>query len=192
MFTQKKTKHPRFGSIDELIDIAGDESLDAPSTQIPPQRLPGWVRWPLRVIFCPFIVLDMAMQKFARILIPPPFKRRGKCLKRGNCCYYILFEEPHSFATKLAYWWGTEIQGFYQRYPHAFEHCGKRVVVMGCRYLKENRTCSHYTLRSVLCREWPFIEYFGRPQMLDGCGFHAELRSSYKKKKEENHEKDSE
>jgi Fe-S-cluster containining protein len=47
---------------------------------------------------------------------------------------------------------------------------------MGCRYLKQDGSCSHYRLRPSICRTWPQIEYFGHPRILKGCGFKATPR----------------
>ncbi len=165
-------------SLDELLETAHEANAPPalPKGGIPHQWVPSWVRWPLRVIFLPFILLDLAAQKFARLLIRPPFKQFGKCLKRGNCCHYILLPEPKGLFGRIFYLWSTQILGFYPRSQQVYENEGKKVLVMGCRYLKKDGSCRHYRLRPTVCRKWPMIEYFGYPRTLKGCGFKAVLR----------------
>lgn len=162
-------------NFEDLILKAGEdthEPFPSPSG-IPKQKLPGWIRWPIRVCFLPFILLDVTMQKFARRLIPPPYKQEGKCKRRGNCCYYIMIREPKGIFGRLLYLWNTEINGFYPRRAKPCEYEGNRVMVMGCRYLQKDGSCSHYHLRPIVCRKWPVIEHFGHPKILKGCGFNA-------------------
>ncbi len=162
-------------SLNELI-AESDEAVSPPPPPlggIPAQRLPGWIRWPVRVAFLPFMLLDLAMQRIARLLVTPPFKKIGKCLRRGNCCYTILVPEAKGLLGKLFYFWNTEILGFYRRDPRTFETEGKRVYAMGCRYLSKEGKCTRYLLRPSVCRKWPMIEYFGYPRILKGCGYKA-------------------
>ncbi len=151
-----------------------------PTGGIPQQWVPGWIRWPLRLFFLPFVWLDLAAQMAAKQLIRPPFKKAGHCLKRGNCCHYILIPEAKGWLGKLYYLWNTQILGFYRRTSDIHESDGKRVYVMGCRYLKKDGSCSHYHLRPAVCRKWPVIEYFGYPRIIKGCGYRAISRESKK------------
>jgi hypothetical protein len=144
-----------------------------PSGGIPRQWMPSFIRWPVRLLLLPFILLDLGAQRVARLLIQPPFKKAGKCLKRGNCCHYILIPEAKGLLGKLYYLWNTQMLGFYRRFPAVHESDGKRVYVMGCRYLKQDGSCGHYYLRPTVCRKWPVIEYFGYPRIIKGCGFKA-------------------
>ena len=164
--------------LDELIEAAGDATSppQLPSGGIPRQWVPGFIRWPLRLLFLPFTLLDLGAQAVARWLIRPPFRQEGKCLKRGNCCHYILVPERKGFGGKAYYFWNTQILGFYPRSSEAYESEGKKVLVMGCRYLQQNGTCRHYHLRPTVCRKWPLIEHFGYPRILKGCGFRAVTR----------------
>ncbi len=165
-------------SLDEILEIAGetDNVPMEPEGGIPRQWVPGWIRWPLRVIFLPLILLDLSMQRVARMLIRPPFKQVGHCLKRGNCCHYILVPEPKGLLGRLFWVWNTQILGFYPRNRQTYESDGKKVRVMGCRYLRSDGRCGHYRLRPTACRKWPLIAIFGYPRILKGCGFRAVLR----------------
>lgn len=174
-------------SLEILLEQAADAKEPPPIDlkKIPTQWLPSWIRWPVRAIFLPFILLDLAAQRVARSLIPPPFKQVGSCLKRGNCCHYILIPKPKGLLGTLYYFWNTQVLGFYpsdggdkkRKDLPVYESEGKEVLVMRCRYLKQNGSCSHYRLRPTVCRKWPMIEYFGYPRALKGCGFRAVLRN---------------
>lgn len=144
-----------------------------PAAGIPKQWLPGWIRWPIRVLLLPWILLDLLAQKIAAKVMRPPYRQVGSCLKRGNCCHYILIPEAKGFLGRLNMVLNTQINGFYPRYKEAHEYDGMRVTVMGCRYLKKDGSCAHYHLRPIICRKWPMIEYFGHPRVLKGCGFKA-------------------
>lgn len=169
-------------TLDALIASAGGAVGMPPDPEggIPPQRVPGWIRWPFRALFFPFILLDLCMQKIARLVIRPPFRQEGKCLKRGNCCHYILIPKAKGLLNKLNLFWNTEINGFYLRDRNIYECEGKPVYLMGCRYLKKDGRCAHYRLRPVVCRKWPLIEIFGYPRLLKGCGFRPVLRKTKK------------
>jgi len=159
-----------------LSEIEEEERPKEPEGGIPRQWLPGFVRWPLRLFLLPIILIDLAAQRVARWLIPPPFKRMGKCLRRGNCCYSILLPETKGILGRVFYFWNTQVLGFYRQDGLVYESEGKRVYVMGCRYLQKDGSCKHYALRPVVCRKWPMIEYFGVPRIIKGCGFKAVLR----------------
>jgi hypothetical protein len=161
--------------LDEILALAEEAERPPPEPPdgVPRQWLPGWIRWPVRIFLLPFILLDLSAQKIARWLIRPPFKKEGKCLRRGNCCHYILIPEAKGSLGWLFYFWNTQMLGFYKRIPQVHESNGKRVYVMGCRYLKKDGKCGHYHLRPTVCRKWPVIEYFGYPRIIKGCGFKA-------------------
>lgn len=160
---------------------AAEEGVDPPlppADGIPKQWLPGWARWPIRVMFLPFVLLDLAAQRLVKFFIKPPWIRKGSCNRRGNCCHYIIMPEPKGLMTRLNYLWNTEVNGFYPRAQEPITIEGKKLMVMGCRYLNKDGSCAHYRLRPVICREWPRIEVFGRPQVLRGCGFRAIARNT--------------
>jgi Fe-S-cluster containining protein len=160
--------------LSEIVELAeSDTPPPEPEGGIPKQWVPGWIRWPIRGFVLPFVLLDLAAQWVAKILIPPPYKKAGKCLKRGTCCHYILVPEAKGLWGRIYFFWNTQILGFYQRSPEVYESEGKHVYVMGCRYLTKGGACGHYHLRPAVCRKWPVIEYFGKPRIIKGCGFIA-------------------
>lgn len=172
---------------DDLDDIlvqaeTATEIPPEPEGGIPQQWLPGIIRWPIRVFLLPFVLIDLAAQKVARLLITTPYKKEGGCLKRGNCCHYILVPEARGLLGRLFYFWNTQFLGFYRRTKTTHESEGKRVYVMGCRYLRKNGSCGQYFLRPLVCRKWPIIEYFGIPRIIKGCGFRAIAKNMEQKK----------
>lgn len=167
--------HDRWNSIEELTASAGTATSQPPPPPhgILKQWLPGWIRWPIRVLMLPFVWLDLGAQWIARKIVPPPWEQEGECKQRGNCCFYILLPAPTGPITWLFYQWYTQVQGFYPRKLEPVEAEGKQMMVMGCRYLQPDGRCGHHRLRPMLCREWPIIRHFGRPRILKGCGFRA-------------------
>lgn len=152
------------------------EGVEESSLSPPKQWLPSSVRRPLRLVVLPFIWLDLASQWFARQIIRPPYRQVGTCLRRGSCCHTILMPEPKGLLTRFFYFWNTQVNGFFLRRARPIVMNERRMVVMGCRHLKENGQCAHYRTRPMICRQWPRIHYFGHPVILKGCGFQAELR----------------
>jgi Fe-S-cluster containining protein len=164
--------------LDELLESAGDAQTPPPlpSGGIPTQYLPLWIRWLLRTLILPFLWLDLFAQFIARQIIRPPYKKGGECKRRGNCCHNILVKKSRGVFKFLDLFWHQEVNGFYLREKKTYIYNGMKVYRMGCRYLKENGQCSVYFFRPMLCRTWPRIEYFGRPQVLKGCGYYPKAR----------------
>ena len=113
------------------------------------------------------------MQKVATMIIRPPFKREGRCKRRGHCCHYILMTYSPSLTGRFFYLWYTEILGFYRRLLDPQDYEGKKMYVLGCRHLRKDGTCGDYRLRPLICRQWPIVDYFGYPKILKGCGYHS-------------------
>lgn len=155
---------------------------EEPLGGIPKQRLPRWIRWTLRALILPFIHLEITAERLARLIVPPPFKKVGKCKRRGNCCHYILLPESKGVLGKILFFWYTEVYGFYPRRKEPYEYEDKKVLAMGCRYLQKNGSCGKHFFRPKLCRTWPLIQIFGTPRVLKGCGYQAKLKDSYAKK----------
>ena len=162
--------------LQQILEEAGEDGHKPEPIAIPKQWLPGWIRWPIRLVLLPFVWLDLGAQWVARQFIRPPYKKVGKCRKRGNCCHYILIRKSKGHYLDL--FWHTQVNGFFRRDQQIHEVDGMKVYLMGCRYLKEDGTCSVYHLRPTICRTWPRIEYFGHPQVLKGCGYQAVARNS--------------
>jgi len=170
-----KTIYESTELLEDLLITAG-EATHAPAPPpggIPSQWVPSWIRKPIKWFVLPFVLIDYSMQKIARKIIRPPFKREGSCKRRGNCCHYILIRHSKSLIGHFFYLWYTQFQGFYPRYKAPKSYEGKKMHVMGCRYLRKDGSCGQYHLRPLICRLWPVIEHFGYPNVLKGCGFRS-------------------
>ncbi|NGX31201.1 MAG: hypothetical protein K940chlam8_00566 [Chlamydiae bacterium] len=150
-----------------------------PKIGIYKQKMPGFLRFLMRLVIVPFVTIDIKMQKLARKIVRPPHKWVGACKRRGACCHYILIEKRASFFGRFYLWWHQEINGFYPRSHETLKSEGRDYLVMGCRYLKENNKCGRYFLRPLVCRKWPHLHRFGYPEVLRGCGFRAEIKKKY-------------
>jgi hypothetical protein len=154
-------------------EASGDQP--PPQEFIPKQKFPTVIRRSLQLLIWPFMLLDLSMQKVAKLIIRPPYKQIGKCKRRGNCCRYILMRKPEGILGKIHYFWSMEINGFYRR-QKSEEVENEGVIILGCRYLRQDGGCGNYRFRPLICRQWPIIEYFGEPRILKGCGFQAKKR----------------
>lgn len=150
--------------------------------QKPPKKwFPESLSIIIRCIVLPFVLLDLGAQKIARFIIPPPFKKGGSCKQRGKCCVNILVRRSKGIFGWLDLFWHTQINGFYKRQKQPVMMKGKKFHLMGCRYLAKDGRCKRYHLRPIICRTWPRIEIFGRPEILKGCGYEVFLRKDKKK-----------
>lgn len=173
--TEKIPSNSRSEILEDLLIEAG-EATHAPSPPlggIPRRWIPSWIRLPIKYFILPFVLTDHLMQKIAKKILKPPFKQEGSCKRRGNCCHYVLIGYSKSLIGRLFYFWYTQFQGFYPRYPDPQSYEGKKMYVMGCRYLKKDGGCGQYRLRPLICRLWPVIEHFGYPSILKGCGYRS-------------------
>ncbi|MCB1072642.1 MAG: YkgJ family cysteine cluster protein [Chlamydiia bacterium] len=168
-----------YGPNSELLDDLLFEASEAthqpppPNNGVPKQKIPYWLRQVVKSLALPFVLIDYSMQKLAKKIIRPPFKREGQCKRRGNCCHYVLVAYSESLVGRLFYFWYTQILGFYKRLPEPQIYEGKKMHVMGCRHLRKNGTCGDYHLRPLICRQWPVVEHFGYPKILKGCGYRS-------------------
>lgn len=155
--------------------------LHEPFKQNPPkQKLPGWIRWPLRILAYPPMIIDVYAQKIVFLFFKSRYKIVGGCKKRGNCCRFIHMGWPDekkklTLFTKIYVFWQTEVLGFYFR-DFSFMEDNQLTKVMSCRYLSEKGVCKHYRLRPGICRNWPKKHLIHKPHLLKGCGFQVKLR----------------
>lgn len=158
--------------------------FDPPHFNPPKQKLPGFLRWPLRILAFPIMILDVYAQKLAYLIFKPQYVLEGECKKRGNCCRFIHMGWPKngklSWSIRLYIFWQTEVLGFYFR-DFDFVDEGEVTKVMSCRHLNSNGMCNHYRLRPGICRDWPKKHSFRKPHILKGCGFKPVLRTDLKK-----------
>lgn len=171
-----KTKAaPNSELLDDLLFEASEATHQPPPPKegVPKQAVPYWLRYALKSLALPFVLIDFSMQKVAKKMIRPPFKREGSCKQRGNCCHYVLIARSTSLLGRLFYFWYTQVLGFYKRLQRPQTYEGKEMHVMGCRHLRKDGSCGDYHLRPLICRQWPVVEHFGYPKILKGCGYHS-------------------
>ncbi len=152
--------------------------------EVPPYRWPAWIRWSLRLVVFPFMLLDWGIQELFKRLFPLPYRLTGSCKKRGHCCHYILMHwspwmERLSFLGRFWIWWHTEILPFYLRNFEVENEDGEVALVMSCRDLQDDGRCRHHFFRPLVCRQWPRTRYDSLPYLLKGCGYSYELRAPY-------------
>ena len=166
---------PNSELLDDLLFEASEATNQPPPPEqgVPKQQIPYWLRQTVKTAALPFVLIDYSMQKIAKKIIRPPFKREGQCKRRGNCCHYVLVAYSRSLVGRLFYFWYTQILGFYKRLPEPQVYEGKKMHVMGCRHLRKDGSCGDYHLRPLICRQWPVVEHFGYPKILKGCGYHS-------------------
>ena len=135
--------HDRWNTPEELNAIADEakEQPPPPEGGIPRQWVPGWIRWPIRALVLPLVLLDLGAQWIVKKWIKPPYCEEGHCYQRGNCCYYIIMPAPRGPLSALFYFWNTQINGFYARRKDPVDDNGKKMMVMGCRYLRKDGRC---------------------------------------------------
>lgn len=175
MFKRKTYYESRSEILEDLLEETGNASHPPPppAKGIPKRWLPVWMGNILKWIALPFVLIDLAMQRIARSIIRTPFKREGSCKRRGNCCHYVLFQYSTNLIGRFFYFWYTQVHGFYLRYKDTQVYEGKKMYVMGCRYLQKDGSCKEYHLRPLICRKWPIVEHFGYPKILKGCGYRS-------------------
>jgi len=175
MFKRKTYYESGSEVLEDLLEKAGHafHAPPPPIGGIPKPWVPSWIATFIKWIVFPFMFMDIAMQKVARFIIRPPFKREGRCKKRGNCCHYILIQCSPNLIGCFFYFWYTQIHGFYLRFKETHFYEGKPMYVMGCRYLQKDGSCKKYSLRPLICRQWPIVEHFGYPKILKGCGYRS-------------------
>jgi len=166
---------PNSELLDDLLFEASEATNQPPPPKqgVPKQKIPYWLRQTVKTAALPFVLIDYSMQKIAKKIIRPPFKREGQCKRRGNCCHYVLVAYSRSLVGRLFYFWYTQILGFYKRLPEPQIYEGKKMHVMGCRHLRKDGSCGDYHLRPLICRQWPVVEHFGYPKILKGCGYRS-------------------
>ncbi len=168
-----------------LLDRRLDARPPGPPRPIPARRLPEFFRLCIQLAVFPMVAIDLWSQRFIRLVLRTHYVKSGSCQKRGDCCRYIVMGWPSiydriPFLGRLALWWETEVNGFYE---HDFdvepgEVSPSRVRIFSCRHLLASGRCGQYWLRPSICRSWPRLDPFGPPGILKGCGYRVRPRGS--------------
>lgn len=170
----------------DVLQPEADARPPAGAAGIPTQRLPGWLRRALQLVALPFVLADVTAQRAVRLVLRPRWRLTGGCQRTGQCCRYITQHASSGGAfigrraDRLLRWWATEVNGFYVRDFDVSDVDSERpaVIVYSCRYLTREGSCRNYALRPALCRTWPRVDFFTKPQLHKGCGFDVVERSA--------------
>ena len=122
------------------------------------------------------------IESFFAKAFPTQWQRKGQCLKTGSCCRLIGLELPPMCETsdrwfywmkKWGIWWNERVNGF----TYA-GHLNRYLLGFTCNRLGADHTCMDYKNRPRVCRQYPWVGYFGKPKLCKGCGFSFSLRPS--------------
>lgn len=95
------------------------------------------------------------------------YKIEGSCNKCGKCCREIrslgMKNEKDLKIMQFIFPW-------YKRF-YITKIDENNNIVLSCKYLNENGTCSVYKFRPLLCRNYPKKKINFNGQMPDGCGY---------------------
>lgn len=143
-------------------------------------------------IFLPLILLfrtccrlirdiDDLAQFLTRLLVRKPYIITGACKKRGVCCKSIgiqMSAKPFLFnlLRPLMLWWYK----FVYHFDLVREVPDKQAFIFRCKYLKDD-LCSIHWRRPFLCRNYPYVSPYFKPNLLPGCGFGLEEKGNINK-----------
>lgn len=95
------------------------------------------------------------------------YKIEGHCLKCGKCCREIrssgLKNEKELKFMQFIFPW-------YKRF-YILKKNENGEIVLSCKHLAENGTCSVYKMRPFVCRNYPQKKINFNAEMIDGCGY---------------------
>lgn len=146
-----------------------------------PKRLQPWMQYILPIAGAFFIIrfflrllrdIDGFFSTVTAGLFKKNYKIAGACKKRGVCCQNIAIYLSDGFwkyplLKMLAISWYQFVYNFSYK---GFEP-NHKVIVFSCNYLKNNGTCGIYKTRPFICRNYPVVRFFEKPELLPGCGY---------------------
>jgi len=103
------------------------------------------------------------------------YKIEGKCLQCGKCC-----REIRAYGLKNNN--ELRLMKLFLPWYHRFFITGKDTdgnLVLSCKYLNPNGKCNVYSLRPLVCRNYPKKYIHFRGEMPDGCGYKV-LKKDFK------------
>jgi len=135
---------------------------------------------PIRTILRIIRDIDGALMALTNRFFSTQYTLTGTCRKRGICCQNIAVYLSPSFwrfqhLKRLAIFWYECVYCF--RLKSEKKEWG--VIIFHCTYLQKNGHCGIYKKRPMICRQYPAPRYFGRPEILPGCGYSFKLRSAH-------------
>ena len=109
---------------------------------------------------------------------------KGKCNACGKCCRSIVFYDSETLIKTEAQFEEAKKKN---KRMNLFEISGRDetdgALTFVCKSLGENGKCKNYWLRSMFCREYPFIipDFIrNNGQTLEGCGYYYSVDKEFK------------
>lgn len=109
---------------------------------------------------------------------------KGKCKQCGKCCSTIVFYDEYELIKTEEQFEAAKNKN---KRMNMFEISGTDktdgALTFKCKYLNKNGKCIVYWIRSIFCREYPFIipEFIkNNGQTLEGCGYYYGINKEFK------------
>jgi Fe-S-cluster containining protein len=123
----------------------------------------------LRVI----VIVDYYLEDITKKIIRPKYKKTGKCIQCTQCCNLIALLlhksfKKRPFLLKIIIIFYERINDF--KYISFSEE--DNVLFFTCnKFDKEKKKCMARRLRPAICRHYPYIKFFEKPDQYSGCGY---------------------
>ncbi|MFA6431598.1 MAG: YkgJ family cysteine cluster protein [Candidatus Margulisiibacteriota bacterium] len=119
-----------------------------------------------------FVLLDNFLTNTFKNLFGTKWKIVGKCNQCGTCCKRILMvmtpaQIRSPLFTGLSIRW---ISWLFDFILLDIDH-ERNYLAFTCSHLTPEGKCGNYFWRPNVCRNFPLVEYFEKPVLLDGCGY---------------------
>ena len=108
---------------------------------------------------------------------------RGKCKACGKCCSSIVFYDGDELIKTEEQFEQAKLKN---KRMNMFEISGvdetDNALTFRCKTLGKDGKCKHYWLRSMFCREYPFIipDFIrNNGQTLEGCGYYYDVDKKF-------------
>ncbi|MFC1595780.1 YkgJ family cysteine cluster protein [Candidatus Margulisiibacteriota bacterium] len=125
------------------------------------------------------IIISNSHARFMdKLLFKTRYKLCGSCVQCGKCCEVLgildtELKKRNKYLTKLviAFYenvYNLKLLGFNE--PES-------ILLFTCKKLnRKEGKCGDYFNRPALCRNYPFVRYFEKPDIFPQCGYWVELR----------------
>ena len=108
---------------------------------------------------------------------------KGKCKACGKCCKTIVFYDGNELIKTKEQFEKAKLKN---KRMNLFEISGidktDGALTFKCKSLREDGKCGAYLIRSMFCREYPFIipDFIrNNGQTLEGCGYYFDVDKDF-------------